>query len=217
MARFVWSRVWSLVLNFPKFHLANHGSCPWLRLQCPVDMQLVEVFRFNGLYRPSFASPDWYFVGYSCIGQSGPISSVQIAIALLDEWLIKVPKLQIKYLPPSDAILRYPIRYQVLSDESFSFSRIVAGVKASLSASSYLSFECFDLKGLANCAKQSSGELKLLKTGLLSITAKSVWTANFSVNGVNGIEITGSKPFSTFVKVINVHPLFTHFKDPNQK
>jgi hypothetical protein len=195
---------------------SNHRSCPWLRLQCPADMQLVEVFRFNGLNRPSYFSDDWYFVGYSCIGDAGPISSLQIATTLLDQWLIRVPKLQIKYFPPDDAILRQPIKYLVTSTQSISFTKYVAGVKASLSSSSNLSFNCVNQNDKSNCASFSNGELKFVKTGLNNLTAKSIWNATFEVNGIPGIEINGSKPSSTFSSIINVHPLFTHLRDPKK-
>lgn len=207
---------WKIKAICKSWQDSSHGSCPWLRLQCPANMQLVEVFRFNGLYRPNYYSSDWYFVGYSCIGESGPISTVQIADSLLDEWLIRVPKLQIKYSPPNDAILRQPIRYEVLSDQSLAFTKTVAGVKTHLTSGSNLSFNCLDQKGNSNCVTQSSGNLKFGKTGLLSLSAKSVWTAEFEIDGVSGIEITGPQPSSSVSKIINVHPLFTHLKDPKK-
>lgn len=195
---------------------ANHRSCPWLRLQCPADMQLVEVFRFNGVNRPAYFSNDWYFVGYSCIGESGPISSVQIAYTIREQWLVKVPKLQIKYMPPNDAILRQSINYQVTSVSSISFTKNVSGVPTTLSSASRLSFDCVDQNDKHRCATYLDGELKFVKPGLNEITATSIWDATFEVEGVSGIQIRGTKPTSTFSRTIKVHSLFTHLKDPKK-
>jgi hypothetical protein len=189
---------------------ANHGSCPWLRLQCPVDMQLVEVFRANAISRPAFSSRDWYLVGYSCIGQSGPISTVEIATAITDSWLARVPNIRLKYLPPSDAILWHPLKYELLSPDSLTFTKTILGVRVTLNANSSVEFRCQSLASISNCISNNSNQIKFKKVGIYHLTAISKWRATYNALGVEGIEVSGPNPSSSTTTLFNVHPLFTH-------
>lgn len=188
----------------------NHGSCPWLRLQCPADMQLVEVFRANAISRPIYTSGDWYFVGYSCIGQVGPISTVEIASAISDSWLAKVPNIRLKYQPPSDAILWHPLRYELLSPNSFTFVKTILGVRVTLQANSSVEFRCQSMTSILNCISSNSNQIKFKRVGIYKLTATSTWYATYNALGVEGIEVTGPNPFSSTTQLFNVHPLFTH-------
>ena len=188
----------------------NHGSCPWLRLQCPVDMQLVQVFRANANSRPEFSSDEWYLVGYSCIGEAGPISTLDISIALKQSSLQKIPTLRIRYLPSNDAILWQVLRYEVLSKESINRTRTVLGVKVTLHARSSINFECKKSTQNSHCITSNPNELKFKEVGLFRLTATSTWQATYDALGVKGIEVQGVNPSSSSTNLFNVHPLFTH-------
>ena len=188
----------------------SHGSCPWLRLQCPVDMQLVQVFRANANSRPEFSSDEWYLVGYSCIGDAGPISTVDISTSLKQSSLQRIPALRIRYLPSNDAILWQALKYEVLSKESFTRTRRVLDVKVTLHAASSLSFKCKKFTQLFQCISTNSNNLKFNQVGLFNLTATSTWQATYDALGVNGIEVQGVKPSSSTTNLFNVHPLFTH-------
>jgi hypothetical protein len=189
---------------------SNHGSCPWLRLQCPADMQLVEVFRANAKYRPIYESKDWYFVSYSCIGDSGPASTVEISNQLSDSWVANVPRLRMKFYPASDAILWHPLKYQILSQSSFSLTKKVLGVQVTLKARSSLDFICRNQNKLENCLSIRANELKFKKVGILQVVTTAQWSATYDALGVVGIEVSGLNPSFTSSQTFNVHPLFTH-------
>lgn len=201
---------WKVVTICKSWLDTSHGSCPWLRLQCPVDMQLVEVFRANALARPAYASAEWYFVSYSCIGDAGPISSEDIANSLSQSWLVKVPQLQIRFSPPNDAILWHPLKFEILSNSSFVQTQTLLGTKVTLHASSFLDFQCNAIANITSCLSVNSQKLKFKKVGIFQITATAKWDATYDALGIEGISVSGNKPTSTIKNTFNVHPLFTH-------
>lgn len=188
----------------------NHGSCPWLRLQCPVDMQLVEIFRANANARPPYISELWYFVGYSCIGEYGPISTIELSSKLSNSWVVGVPELRIKFFPPNDAILWHPIKYQVISNTSFSKAVDVFGTKVTLHANGDLAFECFQTRNPDSCISQKSNLIRFTSFGSKVLLTKSSWNATFDIHGINGIAVEGAGPSFESRTTFNVHPLFTH-------
>lgn len=188
----------------------SHRSCPWLRMQCPKDMQIVEVFRANTNQKPTINSGEWYFTGYSCIGESGPISTLDIASHLTDSWYLKLPELKIKYFPQHDAILRRLVKFDVLSDLKIITSKNILGNEVTVTAEANLSFTCSDFSNSTTCVKQFLNKIKLYQVGLQDVTAKTTWQATYAINQISGIPIAGTKPVFRFPNLFNVHPLFTH-------
>ena len=189
---------------------SNHGACPWLRLQCPSDMQLVEVFRANAVFRPTVISSLWYFVGYSCIGDAGPISTIDLYDHLAKSWIIEVPKLRIRFSPANDAILSHPLKYEILSKTEFDVARDVFSTSVTLHAQSHIEFACESSFSSKHCISQKSNQIKFKKVGLSYLFAKSIWSATFDAAGILGISVPGPNPTSEIKSLFNVHPLFTH-------
>ncbi len=201
---------WKIRVICKSWQDSSHGSCPWLRLQCPRDMQLVEVFRANSNSRPVINSGLWYFVGYSCVGDAGPISSIDITDTLARSWIVGVPKLRIKYFPANDAVLSHPLKFEVLSKNTFDEVRDIFGDELILHAKSRIEFKCNSSKYLGNCISQKSNQIKFKKTGFNYLHAKAIWSATYDFLGITGIEVQGTNPTSELTTLFNVHPLFTH-------
>jgi hypothetical protein len=189
---------------------SSHGSCPWLRLQCPNNMQLVEVYRANANSRPPYISNIWYFVSFSCIGQAGPISTIDISTTLSNIWVVDVPKLRIKFLPPNDAILWQPIKYQILSKQTIEKVTEVFENQVTIRAKSFLEFSCMQSIGSNSCLSQKFNSIKFKEIGSKLLLTKSTWSATFDALGIFGIPVDGPNPSFEIKTPFQVHPLFTH-------
>lgn len=201
---------WKIVIICKSWDDQNHRSCPWLRLQCPKDTQVVEVFRANGNSRPKFDSSEWYFTSYSCIGESGPISTFEVTRLLQQSWFVKLPDLRIKYFPKSDAILWQPLRYQLLSDLHLKRTKNILGHQVTVNANAKLGFTCRTSPFLNNCLRSTINKIKFTQVGVIQLTAQTTWEASYDLNGIQGIPINGVQPTFQITNIFNVHPLFTH-------
>lgn len=201
---------WRIVEICKSWDDTSHGSCPWLRMKCPKNMQVVEVHRFNGKLSPSFTSADWYFSGHSCIGKAGPISTIDLTKSITETWFLNIPELQIRYRPNSNAILWQPLRYEILSQMHLTGTKTILSEQVTINAQAQLRLTCRDLQNNLGCMKRQIGALKLTELGPLKIEAQALWNASYDLLGLKDIQIEGIHPISKTLNTFNVHPLFTH-------
>lgn len=157
----------------------NHGWCPSMRLRCPRDMSLVEVFRANADVRPNFGDKAWVRTGYSCVGDAGPISYGEIFSRIRESKWLEPPVLQVQTSPPGITIVNLKTKLKFKStSEMPTRSFTIADQPVKFSAIGTRSFEC------GSCFHLSQNEMVWRAKGTDTVKAKTRWSGTIEVSGL---------------------------------
>lgn len=156
----------------------NHGWCPSMRLRCPRDMSIVEIFRANALRRPNLNDSRWVRSGYSCIGEAGPISYGQISERISESNWIEPPPLKVTVSPPEAAIVNLPVKIKYLSPSLTPLKTFkVAGHLVRFQSRASRTLNC------SYCIKTAT-QVRWQQTGSDTLDFKTNWTADVEVAGL---------------------------------
>lgn len=167
----------------------TRGWCPSMRLRCPADLQIVEVFRANATTTPPLQSELWRRTGYSCIGAEGPAATGQIINRITSKQFINLPALKFQTHPPSKTLVNLPTRVAFQSPNQIPEKKIqVAGIDVYFRAVASRSISC------TNCSRISNRTVYWHRSGVMQISGNAIWRASFDALGITGIPITQSFP-----------------------
>lgn len=180
----------------------TRGWCPSMRLRCPADLQIVEVFRANATYTPALQSGLWRRTGYSCIGSEGPTATGQIINRISAQQLISLPALRFQTFPPVRTLVNLPTRVVFLSPNQLPDRKIkVAGINVTFRAAASRSISC------TGCSRISNRTVYWQRAGVVQISGTAVWQASFDALGIKGIPITQPYPNQIVESTLNVFQL----------
>jgi hypothetical protein len=147
-----------------------------MRLRCPADMQLVEVFRANAVLRPNMASDKWKRTGYSCVGERGPIALGQIVEVVNQEKYFQPPALKLSASPPNSTVVNLEVKIQFASSDKMPERQFtLAGQAIKFSAIAERAIAC------EKCRKTSSTVLIWQARGFDTLDIQSVWRPSIQV------------------------------------
>jgi hypothetical protein len=178
------------------------GGCIAMRLRCPSDMQVVEVFRANAIARPNLESSKWTRTGYSCVGEDGPASTEQIADRILASKFIELPELEFATKPPNRTLVNLPTRVVFNSPSRITDKKIkVAGIDVSFRASANRSVSC------SSCLLIDNRTVFWQKSGPVEISSTARWRATFDAFGLSEIPVDRTPITQRKLSQLNVFQL----------
>lgn len=188
----------------------TRGWCPSMRLRCPADLQIVEVFRANATSTPSLQSGLWRRTGYSCIGKEGPAATGQIINRISARQFISLPALTFQTFPPARTLVNLPTRVVFLSPNQLPDRKIqIAGIDVAFRAAASRSISC------TGCSRISNRTVYWQRSGIVQITGTAVWQASFDALGIKGIPITQPFPNQKVDSTLSVFQLNRKLVGPN--
>ena len=180
----------------------TRGWCPSMRLRCPADLQIVEVFRANAKSQPPLQSGLWRRTGYSCIGTEGPAATGQIINRISARQFISLPALKFQTFPPVKTLVNLPTRVVFQSPNQLPDRKIqVAGIDVTFRAAASRSISC------TGCSRISNRTVYWQRPGIVQITGTAVWQASFDALGIKGIPITQPYPNQKVESTLSVFQL----------
>jgi hypothetical protein len=174
---------WQVRRTCTNFDAFDRGPCPELLASCPNDMQIAEVERATSTTRPDWDSKKWKFISYTCIFESGPVSTREVTETIKQTVRLKVPALRVESVPPKRTLVHLPTRIRQISASEIRYSNIeVAGVKVKLWATSALHPTC------GSCLRRGSS-FSIQQTGRVAIQVDATWSAWYTALGIRPLKV----------------------------